>query len=69
MSGRHHVQSAYGFAIQKYASDDFTLIWTVDRYYEKSRQRFPTKHRRWTDRAGAMRFAKKHGLTFDFDAP
>ena len=40
-------------------SDDFEISWTVDFYYPNSRLRHPRTYRRITDRAGALRFAKK----------
>lgn len=42
--------------------DWFRLHWTVDRYYQGSRLRFPRGASRDTDFAGAMRFAIKWGL-------
>lgn len=37
----------------------YVISWTVDRYVQGSRLRWPTTYRRDTDRAGAERFAKK----------
>lgn len=55
--------SAYNFGIQDTRDGYFYLYWTVDHKYPSSRLRFPREHRRSTDREGAERFAKKHGLS------
>jgi hypothetical protein len=60
--GRHSPNHAYRFKIQRLCDDCYRLFWTVDRYYPKSRLRWPTVTSRDTDEAGAKRFAKKHGV-------
>jgi hypothetical protein len=40
------------------------VCWTVDHHYPSSMLRFPRRHSRDTDEAGARRFAKKHGIAF-----
>jgi hypothetical protein len=49
-------------AIQRFGSDDFRLSWVVDFHYSGSRLRFPRRFTRDTDRAGALRFAKRWGV-------
>lgn len=57
--GRHSPNPSYDHYIQRNGIDDFTIGWTCDRYYEGCRPRFPTTTRRYTDKKGAKRFAKK----------
>lgn len=59
---RHRSAGSYGHAISRMGHDWFRLHWTVDRYYQGSRLRFPRGASRDTDFAGAMRFAIKWGL-------
>ena len=40
----------------------FTIGWYWDRYYSNSRQRFPQKMIRDTDKKGAIRFCKKWNI-------
>lgn len=40
----------------------YEISWMVDFYYSGSRLRFPRRFRRFTDKAGAKRFCRKHGL-------
>ena len=57
--------ASYQHSIQPFPTYGFyRLIWYVDHHYPDSRQRFPRRHTRDTDEAGARRFAKKHGVTF-----
>ncbi len=59
--GRYSANPSYGHHI-KGARDDWEISWTCDRYYKGSRLRWPKTYRRWTDHAGAVRFAKRWGL-------
>ena len=59
---RHNSSGSYGHKIQRIGYGGYRLYWTVDRYYAGSRLRFPTGSSRDTDEAGAIRFAKKHGI-------
>ena len=60
---RHRSSGSRGHAISAFGPDDYRLYWTVDRYYKGSRLRHPVGYRRDTDFNGAMRFAKRHGVT------
>lgn len=60
--GRFTTNKAYGHRIQMHGADNYTLFWTVDRYYVGSRLRHPVGYRRAADEAGAKRFAKKHKI-------
>ena len=60
--GRWGGGGSYGHRAAEKAGGDYELSWVVDRYVRGSRLRFPTVYRRWTDRAGAERFAKKWGV-------
>lgn len=59
---RHGSARSYGHRIRCIDPGTFRLSWTVDRYYPGSRLRFPTGYSRDTDRAGAIRFAKRWGI-------
>lgn len=61
--GRFRPSGSYGHRISKtsYASE-YRISWTVDRYYEGNRLRFPRGWSRVTDLAGAKRFAKRWGV-------
>lgn len=59
---RYSGQASYGHKVSFIGFGDcYRLHWTVDRYYEGSRLRFPTGYSRDTDKAGAERFCKKWG--------
>lgn len=58
---RFHQSSSYSHKIRRLDYECYRLSWVVDRYYEGSRQRFPTAYTRDTDEGGARRFAKKWG--------
>lgn len=58
---RYKSASAYGHAISEIGWGDYRLHWVVDRYYAGSRQRHPRPCHRDTDKAGAIRFAKRWG--------
>lgn len=60
--GRYSPQHSYSHAIDVLPYGGYRLLWTVDRYYKGSRQRFPTTYRRDTEYDGAVRFAKRWGL-------
>jgi hypothetical protein len=64
---RHSQQHSYGHAIKRFGCEHYRLSWTVDRYYEGSRLRYPTRITRDTDRAGAKRFADKWNVKFPDD--
>lgn len=63
MMGRFSGNPSTGHKIQRFGRDDFLISWTVDRYIAGSRLRWPTRYSRWTNRAGAERFAKKWDVT------
>ena len=59
---RHSSAGSYGHVIiAVYRLEEFELRFTVDYYYEQ-RGRFPRTFHRFTDRAGAERFAKRWGV-------
>lgn len=60
---RYRSRSAYGHSIKRLPMGyGYRLHWTVDRYYPSSMLRHPIGYSRDTDEAGALRFAKKHGV-------
>lgn len=65
---RNRSGKAYGHIISA-RSDYYRLHWTVDFYYAGSRQRHPRRFSRDTDEAGALRFAKRHGLALPTPPP
>lgn len=60
---RYRQQSSYAHRVRRF-SFGYRLYWTVDRYYEGSRLRWPTEYSRDTDEAGARRFCKRWGIEF-----
>ena len=62
--GRYKPQSSYGHKCSYIGWGAWQMSWTVDRYYEGSRLRFPTVYRRNTDEAGARRFCKRWDILF-----
>ena len=64
MTRRFSNQSSYGHKIYTICPGQYRLTWTVDKFVEGVRTRFPTGYSRDTDKAGAKRFAKKHGIVF-----
>ncbi len=56
---RHRPSAAYGHHVQDIGHGNYIISWTYDRYYQGSRLRWPTTLKRVTDRAGAIRFAKR----------
>lgn len=60
--GRFSGNNSHGFRVQDLGGGFYRLHWIVDRYYRRSRLRHPTSYSRDTDREGARRFAKRHGL-------
>lgn len=66
--GAHRVErppgTGYGHRIERIGPDDFVLSWTFDTKISGSRLRWPRKIYRWTDEAGARRFAAKWGCEF-----
>lgn len=61
--GRHRSGGSYSHRC-KPDGDEFLISWTVDYYYKGDRLRYPRGSKRWTDRAGALRFCKRWGLQF-----
>lgn len=62
--GRHTGGNSYGFRIKRLEPGWYRIAWTVDFYYPSSRLRHPRSFSRDTDTAGAVRFAKRHGIEF-----
>lgn len=63
--GRYGRQESYGHKIVRLDFDGYRISWIVDRYYSRSRLRFPQRFSRWTDETGARRFAER----WDVDMP
>lgn len=59
--GRFSPSSSYNHHIRSAGGGDYWISWTIDRYYAGSRLRHPRVFERFTDEAGAKRFAKKWG--------
>jgi hypothetical protein len=59
---RHKPSQAKEFGVRRIGPDHWRMSWVVDFYYQNSRLRHPRVFTRDTDDAGAVRFAKKHGL-------
>lgn len=59
---RHRSAGSYGQRIERMGPDDFRIVWVVDFHYPTSRLRHPRYFDRWTDLAGAKRFAKRWKL-------
>lgn len=57
--GRYSANPSKQHRIANLGHDNYQISWICDRYYQGSRLRFPTVYRRFTDRAGAERFANK----------
>lgn len=57
----------HGHRIRKERDDEYVVSWRVDR--KIGRLRAETWQRRDTDRAGALRFAKKWGCRMPDEAP
>ncbi len=52
--------SAYGHRVWKTGSfNTYMMTWTIDYKFRGNRLRWPRTFRRYTDEAGARRFAKK----------
>jgi hypothetical protein len=64
--GRYTGGNSYDHWIRR-DGGEYTIGWTVDFYYPSSRLRFPRGFKRWTDEAGAKRFARKWGLNMPKD--
>lgn len=62
---RYSRQTSYGHRIQHLGHGDYRLSWTVDRYYDGVRGRFPRRGTRDTDEAGAKRFAKRWRIAWE----
>jgi hypothetical protein len=60
---RFRKQTPYGHGVEDLGYGNYRLSWTMDRYVKGSRLRFPTAYTRDTDHQGAIRFAKRWGLT------
>jgi hypothetical protein len=52
----------YGHSVERIDSDAYRISWCVDRKSAGSRTRTTVITTRWTDAAGAKRFASKWGL-------
>ena len=61
---RHRPSGSRSHKAQRLFSDCYRISWVVDRYYQGSRLRFPTRYSRDTDEEGARRFCKKWGVEF-----
>lgn len=66
---RFHPSTSYNHRIRRLDPECFRLSWTVDRYYDGSRQRFPTVYTRDTDERGARRFSRRWGCAVPGDVP
>lgn len=55
--------ASYGHSIRYVGYGQYDISWVVD--YKYGRVRYPRSSGRITDKKGAIRFAKKHGLDFD----
>lgn len=64
--GRYSKNKSYRHHCSAFTTwtDTYMISWTVDRYYQSSRLRFPISIRRVTDERGARRFCQKHGIEF-----
>jgi hypothetical protein len=63
---RFSSSGSYDHAAVQIGFDHYRLHWTVDRYVNGSRLRFPTGYSRDTDLDGAQRFAKKWEIAIKF---
>ena len=61
--GRYSPGRSYGHKCLPLGDTAYSISWAIDRYYPDSRLRHPTRYTRFTDKAGAERFCKKHGIT------
>lgn len=52
----------YGHRVRRCADDEYVISWSWDTKIKGSRLRWPRTMSRFTDEAGARRFAKKWGL-------
>ncbi len=59
---RHRPRRSYGHEWRRIAPDTYAITWAWDRYYPRSRLRYPQVRHAITDRAGAERFAKRWGI-------
>lgn len=59
MMSRFGKGGSYNHGWQKLDSDSYRVAWTVDRYVQGSRLRFPTAYTKSVDTAGVLRFCKK----------
>jgi len=63
--GRYTPNKSYGHSCQSIGYQTYRISWVIDRYYQGSRLRFPTRFIRDTDRNGAKKFCKKWGIDFN----
>lgn len=61
---RHHSSRAQSPRLTHLAPDFWRMSWVVDYYYPGSRLRHPRTFTRYTDDAGAVRFAKRWNIHF-----
>ena len=52
---------SYGHSIERLGSDSYRISWIIDRKHSGKRGRTMSSVERWTDEAGAKRFASKWG--------
>lgn len=62
--GRYTPSESYDHRCRRHSGNFFTISWTVDKYREGCRLRWPATYRRDTDEKGARRFCKKWGIKF-----
>ena len=67
MSG-HRPGTSYGHSC-KAALFGYEISWVVDYYYPDRHCRFRRRFGRFTDRAGAERFCKRHGINLPIQEP
>ena len=59
---RYSSSGAKSFRYRQIGHDEYRISWVIDFYYKNSPLRWPRKFTRITDKKGAERFCKKHGL-------
>ena len=53
---------SYSHSCRRIEAGFYRISWTIDRYINGSRLRWPRTYSRDTDEKGAIRFCKKHGI-------
>ena len=64
---RFNSGGSYSHRINYLGDGCYRLSWVVDRHYANSRLRWPRRTTRDTDKAGAVRFAKRWGIDMPID--